>query len=370
MDPRYKKLAETLVYYSMELRKGDKVLIESIEIPVEFTNCLIETCAEAGAHPVVLLKDLRVQRQLLLNATEEQMLLTAASEQTYMDGVDAYVGIRGANNVSELSDVPSDRMKLWETHVWKPVHIDNRVKHKRWVVLRWPSSSMAQLSELSTTAFEDFYFRVCTLDYARMSEAMQPLKALMDRTDEVRLTAPGTDLEFSIKDIPAIPCDGKRNIPDGEVYTAPVRESINGTIRYNVPTVYQGVTHENIRFEFRDGKIIHAESSNAEHLNEVLDTDPGSRYIGEFAIGFNPHIVKPMKDILFDEKISGSIHLTPGNAYDLAFNGNVSQIHWDLVLMMGEKAGGGEIYFDGQLIRRNGLFVIDELQGLNPENLV
>ena len=260
-------------------------------------------------------------------------------------------------------------MDLWETHVWKPVHIDNRVKNKRWVVLRWPSPSMAQLSEVSTEAFEDFYFRVCTLDYEKMSRAMEPLREQMEKTDRVRLTAPGTNLEFNIKGIPAVSCDGKRNIPDGEVYTAPVRDSINGTIHYNVPTVYQGITHENIRLQFKEGKIVQAESSNTAHLNQVLDTDDGSRYVGEFAIGFNPYIVKPMKDILFDEKISGSIHLTPGNAYDTAFNGNVSKVHWDLVLMMDSEAGGGEIYFDNRLIRKDGLLVVDEIEGLNPENL-
>jgi len=370
MDQRYKRLAETLVYYSTELKEGDKVLIESIEIPVEFTNCLIQTAVEAGASPVVLLKNVRVQRQLLLNASEEQMKLTAASEQVYMDAVDAYIGIRGADNVSELSDVPPEKIKLWETHVWKPVHIENRVKNKRWVVLRWPGPSMAQLSETSNEAFEEFYFRVCTLDYAKMSRAMEPLRKMMEETDQVRLVAPGTNLEFSIKEIPAVSCDGKRNIPDGEVYTAPVRESANGTIRYNTPTVYQGVTHENIRFHFKDGRIDQAESTNTQHLNEVLDSDEGARFIGEFAVGFNPYITRPMKDILFDEKIAGSIHLTPGNAYDTAFNGNVSQVHWDLVLMMDPEAGGGEIYFDNRLIRKDGRFVIEELEGLNPENLV
>jgi aminopeptidase len=370
MDSRYKKLAETLIYYSTDLRTDDKVLIESIEVPSEFTNCLIETAYEAGAQPVVLLKNLRVHRQILMNAVESQLKLIAESEQIYMNGVDAYIGIRGADNVSELSDVPGDKMTLWETHIWKPVHIENRVRNKRWVVLRWPSASMAQLSELSTEAFENLFFNVCTLDYKKMSNAMEPLRRLLEDSDEIRLVAPGTDLRFSTKDIPAVSCDGKRNIPDGEVYTAPVLKSVNGTIRFNVPSVYQGVTHEDVRFQFSDGKIVHAESSNSDHLNQVLDTDNGSRYIGEFAIGFNPYITKPMKDILFDEKIAGSIHFTPGNAYDTAFNGNRSQIHWDLVLMMDSESGGGEIYFDGRLIRKDGVFMVEELKGLNPENLI
>jgi len=369
MDPRYVKLAGTLIEYSVDLRKGEKVLIEAIEVPTAFTQCLIRAVYDRGGTPVVLLKDLSVQRELLLGAEEDQFRLIGASEKLLIENVQGYVGVRGSANISELGDVPASRMKLYDSEIWRPVHIERRVPNTKWVVLRWPSPSMAQLSEMSTEAFADFFFQVCTMDYARMSRAMTPLKDLMEATDRVRLVAPGTELEFSIKGIPAIRCDGRRNIPDGEVYTAPVRDSINGTIAYNTPTIYQGVTHENVRFKFESGKIVDSSSSNSEHLNQVLDTDDGSRYVGEFAIGFNPYITRPMKDILFDEKIAGSIHLTPGNAYKEADNGNASQVHWDLVLMMDPLAGGGEIYFDGELVRKDGLFVVDQLQGLNPDQL-
>ena len=208
-----------------------------------------------------------------------------------------------------------DKQKLYESTVWEKVHRDVRITKTRWCVLRWPTPSMAQMAEMSTEAFEDFYFNVCTLDYAKMSRAMQPLKKLMEKTDRVRLKGPGeTDLSFSIKNIPAICCDGKVNIPDGEVFTAPVKTSVNGVIRFNCPTIYRGVTHNDVRLVFRDGKIIEASSSATDKLNEVLNTDAGARYVGEFAIGFNPYVTKPMKDILFDEKIAGSIHFTPGLA--------------------------------------------------------
>lgn len=369
-DDRHRKLAETLVGYSCDVKQGDRVLIEAVDVPHCFTNLLVETVARAGGHPAVWLKSLSVKRRLLHSATEVAMDLMADGEEAVMSQVDAYIGVRGGDNVAELADVPSDRMSLFEKRVWTRVHRDIRVPKTRWVVLRWPSPSMAQLSRTPTAAFEDFFFRVCTLDYARMSRAMQPLVELMEATDRVRLRAPGTDLSFSIQGIPAIPCDGKRNIPDGEVYTAPVRDSIEGTIRYNTPTLYRGVTHEDITLTFEQGRITEATSSQSEHLQQVLDTDEGARYIGEFAIGFNPYITTPMNDILFDEKIAGSIHLTPGNAYEIAFNGNRSQIHWDLVLMMDPESGGGEIHFDDRLIRKDGRFVLDELQGLNPENLV
>ncbi len=369
MDSRYPKLARTLVEYSLEVAPGEKVLIEATEIPHDFTTALIRAVHEAGGIPVVLLKDLRVQRELLRCASEEQMRLIGESEKLYIEGVQGYIGVRGSSNVSELGDVPPDRMKIYERNVWKPVHIDRRVPNTKWVVLRWPSGSMAQLSQMSTEAFQDFYFRVCTMDYARMSKAMEPLKELLEKTEQVRLVAPGTELTFSIRGIPAVLCDGHRNIPDGEVYTAPVRDSVNGTIRYNAPSLYRGVTHEGIAFRFEQGRIVEESSSASAHLSEVLDSDEGARYVGEFAIGFNPFITRPMKDILFDEKIAGSIHFTPGNAYKEADNGNRSQVHWDLVLMMDPASGGGEIYFDGRLVRKDGLFVIDELAGLNPDRL-
>ncbi|MPN28955.1 hypothetical protein SDC9_176401 [bioreactor metagenome] len=198
---------------------------------------------------------------------------------------------------------------------------------------------------------------------------MTPLVRLMEKTDKVRILSANTDLTFSIKGIPAVKCSGLRNIPDGEVYTAPVRNSVNGYITYNTPAVYQGVTYENIRFEFTDGKITAATANHTDKLNKVLDTDEGARYIGEFALGVNPYITTPMKDTLFDEKIMGSFHFTPGMAYDAAFNGNRSAIHWDLVSIQTADYGGGEIWFDNQVIRRDGLFVIPELYGLNPDHL-
>jgi len=338
-------------------------------VPHVFTRELIRVTHEAGARPFVTLKSQEVWRALQLAGSQEQMALIADVEARRMAEMDAYIGVRGSTNVSEWSDIPAEKMKLYESNVWKTVHQDIRVPETKWVVLRWPSGSMAQLAQMSTEAFEQFYFDVCTIDYARMSQAMRPLKELMEATDRVRLRAPDTELTFSLQGIPAVLCDGHRNIPDGEVYTAPVRDSVKGTIRYNTPTLYRGVTHDNVFFEFDNGRIVRADSNNPEHLQQVLDTDEGARYIGEFSLGFHPLIHRPMKDILFDEKIAGSIHLTPGMAYKEADNGNVSNIHWDLVLRMDAASGGGEIWFDDRLIRRDGLFVIDELQGLNPDAL-
>lgn len=371
MDERIKTLAKNLVNYSCKVKSGDKVYINYTGPSTEeLTRQLIKEVYAAGGLPFAHYINPKVQREILLNCTEEQIRLMAELAAEEMSQMDCYIGVRGTDNVAELSDVPADKMHLYETLYSTPVHHGIRVPKTRWVVLRYPNASMAQLSGTSVEAFEDFYFNVCNLDYSKMGRAMKSLVDLMNRTDKVRLTGKDTDLTFSIKDIPAIACDGQLNIPDGEVYTAPVRESVNGVITYNTPSLCQGFTFENVRLEFENGKIVKATANNTERLNQILDTDEGARYIGEFAIGVNPYILNPMKDILFDEKIMGSIHFTPGNCYDDAYNGNSSSLHWDLVMIQREEYGGGEIYFDDRLIRKNGRFVVPELECLNPENLV
>lgn len=369
-DPRITRLAEVLVGYSTQLKNGEKVLIEAIDIPNEMTCELVRVAKAAGASPLVTIKRNEVLRSMLIHGDDEQLQLIADAEALRMKGVQAYIGVRGSLNINELSDVPDERMKAYQRIWWRPVHGEIRVRKTRWVVLRYPSPSMAQSARMSTAAFEDFYFNVCTMDYSKMSRAMQPLQKRMQNADQVRIVGPGTELAFSIKGIPAIACDGKLNIPDGEVFTAPVRDSINGVVQFNTPTIYQGVTHDNVRLEFKDGKVVNATSSDTAALNRVLDSDEGARYTGEFAIGFNPFVTRPMLDILFDEKIAGSFHLTPGAAYeDDADNGNRSQIHWDMVCRQDPANGGGEIWFDGELIRKDGQFVPNDLKPLNPGSL-
>ncbi|MBI1826409.1 MAG: aminopeptidase [Planctomycetes bacterium] len=369
LDPRWTKLADVLVNYSTAMKRGEKLLIEAVDVPHEFTCELVRTARAAGADPLVTLKSNRVARALMVHGSEQQMNLIADAEVLRMSNVQAYIGVRGSDNIAELSDVPPDAHKLYQNTIWKRVHQDIRVPKTRWVVLRWPHPAMAQQAGKSTESFEDFYFNVCTMDYAKMARAMKPLVDRMMRTDRVHITGPGTDLAFSIKGIPAIPCDGKVNIPDGEVFTAPVSESVNGSIQFNSRTIYQGTVHDNVRLAFKGGRIVEATSTNSAHLNKVLDTDEGARFIGEFAIGFNPFITEPMLDILFDEKIAGSFHFTPGQAYEIADNGNRSAIHWDMVCMQDDAHGGGEIRFDNEVIRKSGRFTTPDLLGLNPENL-
>jgi aminopeptidase len=370
-DLRFAALAKLLVHHSMRVAPGDKALIEAFDIPVDFTAELIRQVAAAGGLPLVSTYQQSVLRALYQSASEPQMRLIGEVERQRMEAVQCYCGVRGSHNISEMSDVAKEKMALYEKLWWTPVHQDVRVRKTRWVVLRWPTASMAQLAKMSSEAFEDFYFRVCAgVDYEKMRQAMRPLHERMDKTDVVQIRGPGTELTFSKKGIATVPCFGARNIPDGEIFTCPVRDSVNGKLQYNCDTLYRGVVFSNVQLEFKNGKIVNATAGGQTNaLNEILDADEGARYIGEWSLALNPHILKPMNDILFDEKIAGSFHMTPGQAYDEADNGNRSQIHWDMVCIQRPDYGGGEIWFDGKLIRKDGLFVLPELADLNPERL-
>ena len=366
-DPRYTKLAKLLVNYSCKLKQGERILLDMIDVPDEVTVELIRAVRAAGATPFVETRHTRVGRELLLGTNATHAADVRDLELARMKKMQAYIAVRGSANATENADVPGGLMQMY-SKVIRPV-LDYRVNKTRWVVLRWPSPSMAQSAGMSTEAFENLYFDVCTLDYAKMAKAMLPLEKLMKRTDKVHIKGPGTDLTFSIKGIGAKKCEGTRNIPDGEVFSCPTKTSANGVIQFNTPTLYSGSKFENVRLELKHGKVVGATANNPKRLNEILDTDAGARFIGEFAIGFNPHILNPLCDILFDEKIAGSLHFTPGNAYEDCGNGNKSAVHWDMVLIQRPEWGGGEIWFDGKLIRKDGLFEPKELKALNPANL-
>ena len=371
MDPRVTKLAELLVNYSCEIKKGDKILVESVGFDaLDLVHEITHVATAKGGLVFHNFRNDRLTRRFLHDADEEQIKAQAKYDLYRMKDMDCFIGVRASANTMEMGDVPSGKLKLWNKHYVTPVHFKVRVPKTRWVVLRYPNDSMAQNAHKPLHVFEDFYFKVCTLDYSKMSKAMDPLKAMMDATDKVQIKAPGTDLSFSIKGLNAIKCDGKLNIPDGECYTAPVRNSINGTILMNAAALFEGTVFDKIGLTFKNGKVVKADAgAQTAKLNEILDRDGGSRYVGEFALGFNPYVTDPMLDALFDEKIAGSLHMALGNAYDDCFNGNRSAIHWDLVHIQRLEKGGGEIWFDGRLVRKDGKFVPKELQGLNPEKL-
>src|SRR5215216_1458844 len=247
-DERFDTLAKLLVGYSIRLKGNETVLIEAFDIPDEMTAALIQAVRNAGGVPFAQVYHARVNRALALEASDRQLNIMASHELARMKKMNAYIAMRGSHNITELADVPSDKMQLIGKKM-RPVQ-NQRVKRTKWVVLRWPTPSMAQLAGMSTEAFEDFFFDVCTLDYRKLQPGMKALKALMIRTDRVELKGPGTDLRFSIKGIGAIICGGDRNIPDGEVFSCPVKDSIQGHITFNAPSIYQGIAFDGVRLEF------------------------------------------------------------------------------------------------------------------------
>lgn len=368
IDTRYDELAGVLVKHSTALKPGDKVLIEVSDVPDGMVVALIRAVRKAKALPYAQLHHSRVAREMALGATQDQIAVAADVELARMKKMDAYIALRGSDNATEMSDVPADRMKMIAS-MMRPV-MNHRINKTRWVVLRWPTPSMAQQAQMSTEAFEDYFFRVCTVDYAKLRKGMDALKALMDSTDRVHIKGPDTDLRFSIKGIGSVICGGDRNIPDGEVFTAPVKRSVEGCVHFNVSSIYHGTVFDDVRLEFKQGRITGATAGrNTAKLNAILDSDTGARYIGEFSLGFNPHVLHPIRDILFDEKIAGSFHFTPGQAYEVGGNGNRSQVHWDMVCIQRADYGGGEVWFDDKLIRKDGVFVLPELKSLNPERV-
>ena len=368
-DPRVERLAEILLDYSVAIRPGENLLIELTGAGIPLAEALIRGAYRRKARPFVQVREASLQRLLLMEIGEEQLKQWSELEQVQMKAMQAYIGIRGTENSFEQKDVPPNQHRLYMEHYVKPVHFQIRVAKTKWCVLRFPTPGLAQQANLSTEGFEDLYFNVCNLDYAVMDRAMDRLTARMAKADRVRVTGPGTDLTFSIRGIPAVKCAGKMNLPDGEVFTAPIKDSVEGILSYNVPAVYQGTLFRGIRFKFAAGKIVEAVADDTERLQSILDKDEGARYIGEFSFGLNPYLKQPMQDALFDEKIDGSLHITPGSAYDEADNGNRSAIHWDLVLIQRPEWGGGCVYFDGELIRKDGRFVPEDLTALNAENL-
>jgi aminopeptidase len=364
-DPRIARFAEILVDYSTRVKKGDVVLINAAGFEAApLVKELYALCLKRGAKYVEYgFSNPEIDRQFYNLATRQQLEHFPQHKLDFYKTLTVYIGISAGENSMVMANARQQAMVAYQK-LTKPL-IDQRVKHTRWLVTRYPTHAAAQEAKMSLEEYEDFLFSACCVDWNSESKKQDKLKKLMDRSKEVRIVAPDTDLRFSIKGLPGVKCDGRYNMPDGEVFTAPVRDSVQGHITYNCPSIYQGKEYNGVRFEFKDGKIVKAsaEGDMTAPLNKILDTDEGARFIGEFSLGINPGIRQPMRNILFDEKIFGSIHFTPGQAYDECDNGNRSAVHWDLVKIL----HNGEIWFDNQMIQKNGRFVHKDLLVLNPD---
>ena len=360
------KLANTIINYSLHLKEKDRVSVSFTKEATPLVEELIKEAKKVGAVMTLSMYDPKLNSLLAEGNNDARLTQLKKIREFEVENNDAFIAIRTSYNDYESKNIPVDMIrKLGE--MTKEID-DIRINNREWVLLNYPSALDAYKAKMTTTEFEEFALDVMTVDYKQMSKDIEPLKQLMEKTDKVRIVSPGTDLTFSIKGLPAVPCTGEKNIPDGELYSAPIKDSVNGTITYNTPSPYQGNIYNHVSLTFENGKIIKATcDEDDDKLNEIFDTDEGARYVGEFSLGFNPKILKPMGDILYDEKILGSLHFTPGRCYADCDNGNKSSIHWDMVLIQREEFGGGEIYFDDVLIRKDGKFVLEELKILNYE---
>jgi len=371
VDPRVRQLAKVLVNNSVKVQAGEKVLIYAVNPEAyPLAEALVDAVYEVGGLPFYQLVTSRMRRVFSQQVTHEQLELEEKLVLAKIKEMQAFIGISACENEFEGSDVPMTKQILMD-QIRKPSDT-YRVNQTKWCIVQCPTSGMAQAAQMPTESFESFAYQTYFVDYFKMSQAMDPLVVLMSQTDSVRITGLNTDIRFSIKGIPVIKCCGEKNIPDGEVFTAPIRDSVNGSVFFAAPTMYRSKRFAGISLQFANGHINTAtcEQGSVKDLLNILDSDEGARYLGEFAIGVNPFIKTPILDPIFDEKIVGSLHLTPGMCYDVAPNGNDSQIHWDMVCIQTPDYGGGKIYFDGVLVRKDGRFVLPELDGLNPEHLV
>jgi len=365
-DPRIERLARVLTGYSTRITRGDIVLISASGVEsLPLVKAVHAEALKAGARHVEINFDFPdLVRQFFDLADDEQVSYFPEHRLDFMKKVDVSIGIGAPDNVMTMARADQKKMVTYQK-VHHPI-LEERVKNTRWVVTRFPTYGAAQDARMSLEEYEDFFFSACDFDWDMESEKQERLKTLIDKGREVRLIASDTDLTFSIEGMVGVKCDGRFNMPDGEVFTAPVRDSVKGHITFNAPTLYQGREFNGIRLEFENGKIVKATApKDEEALNRILDTDDGARYIGEFAIGVNSSINAPMRNILFDEKIFGSIHLTPGACYDECDNGNQSAVHWDMVKLF---HGDGQILIDGEVIQDKGRFVHPDLLELNPAN--
>jgi len=371
-DERLQKLASLLLNYSLGLQKGELFEINSGILAKPLIKALICESHRIGAIPFLKLSDDELSRLAFgyIHPDEQEEARVVIEKQmewetVYWDHLAAHVDIGVDENDAELSAVNEQSMCFYR-EVHRPIR-DRMIDERRWVYLHWPTMADAQKAGMCYDDFFEFFINAALVDYAKMKRDLEPLVDLLEKTDTVRILGPGTDISFSIKGIPVVSCHGNMNVPDGEVFTAPVKDSVVGHIQFNTVAMRYGRKFANPRLVFQNGLIVEADcDGNRSGFNEMLDADEGARYVGEFALGVNNAITKAIGNTLYDEKIGGSFHLTPGCAYADADNGNKSQLHLDIVCLQSSAMGGGEIWLDGCLVRKDGIFTLDSLKELNP----
>lgn len=370
-DPRIEALARRVVTYSVALKPGEKIMVNCTMEALPLAKAIVWEAYRAGGVPFVTLTNEELAGEWNAGASKEQVEYLVEHEAWKTRDMQAIVHLNVPKNVHEFEvadRAQRDAVSKWNYETKCRIGIAPTRPDLKWTLLTYPSSAVAHEAGMPREQYEELYFGACLIDYETLQAPMRALARRMMQTDRVHILGPGTDLTFSIKNSPADISAGTWNVPDGEVFTAPVIDSASGYITYNVSSRERGIVFEDVRLEFTGGRITGATANRTADLNRILDTDAGARSIGEFAIGTNTAISRPSGSVLFDEKMAGSFHFTPGNALQTADNGNRSEIHWDLVCCHLPAYGGGEIWFDAELMRKDGLFLSKDFELLNPKN--
>lgn len=354
MDQRDEKLANILVHYSIKAKKGDKVIIDFHEAGKTLALEVYKKLLDIGAFVYLEAKLDGFEHAYYKHASSEQINHVFDFEHEKPDEVDARVVIRSSFNSKEMSNIAPEKIAA-RRKTMQPFL--NKYVEKRWILTYYPSHGMAQEADMSLEEYKEFYFKTCLLDWESVKESQEKLKNAIDDGKVMRVVGEKTDITLSMEGRDGIKCCGEHNMPDGEVFYAPVETQVNGHVYFDLPSIFSGKEVKGIYLEFENGKIIKATAEkNQELLHAILSTDEGSKYLGEVGIGTNFQITKPTKEILFDEKIGGSIHMAVGRAYKEGGGQNESAIHWDMIKDLRKK---GEIYIDGKLIQKNGKFLLD-----------
>lgn len=353
VDPRITKLASILVHHSVGVKKGELIVINSSSEAAPLALECYKFILKAGGIPSVNFSMPGFAYNYYKYASTQQLKYFPKLAKFEAENLKGVINLGAPINTKEFSNVDPKKLVL-RRKVTNP--ISEIILKKRWVGCDYPTNALAQDAEMSLEEFEDFLFGATNLDWKKESKKQDKLKKVLDKGESVRILADDTDLTFSIKGRAAIKCDGKHNMPDGEVFLGPVETTTEGFIHYSFPAIYSGREVSGVTLKFKNGKVVDAKAEkNEKFLHAMINTDKGAKYLGELGIGMNPHITKFVRQILFDEKIIGTVHLALGRAYKEGGGVNKSALHWDMIKDMRR---GGRLYVDDKLIQKNGKFLI------------
>lgn len=365
-DPRAERLAKILVGYSTEVKEGEVVAIDGDGAAEPLLLAVYEQVLKAGAHPILNVSLEGQAASYYRHASEAQIDWVSPVSEWLLDNVDVRIAVAAASNPRELSSVPPERQSRRQKATGELLA---RVMERsargefRWVVTLFPTNAYAAEAEMSLAEYEDFYYGACLADdgdpltaWERASAETRRLAEWIEGREEVRVVAPGTDIKLGIAGRKFIPCDGRHNMPDGEFFTGPVEDSVEGEVSFHLPATIGGREVAGVRLRFEAGKAVEASAERGEEfLHELLDTDEGARRLGELGIGTNYAIDRGTREVLLDEKVGGTVHMAVGRSYPESGGVNESAVHTDLVC---DLRRGGKLIVDGEVMQEDGKFVV------------